>query len=52
MTGSLSRAFHLGCPGERLMDISRSPVDFHLVAENAAPAFRQLRETKWTQIVR
>jgi hypothetical protein len=48
--GSLDRAFHIGCPGERLLnevDISRSPV-VSTFSEPYSTDFRQLRETKWT----
>jgi hypothetical protein len=31
-TGSLSRAFHFWLPRRTALDISRSPVDFHLLA--------------------
>jgi hypothetical protein len=36
--GSLKRSYHLGCPGARLVEISRSPVDAHLLPDED-PAF-------------
>ena len=48
MTGSLSRAFHFGLPRRTAIDVSRSPVEPHLVARPAGLGIRQSRETKWT----
>jgi hypothetical protein len=33
ITAASNLTFHLGCPGARLIKISRSPVEFHLITE-------------------
>ncbi len=52
MTGSLNRAFHLGCPGERRKNSHVPRWSPTLSPDMCNPGFRQSREMKWSQIVR